>query len=124
MTLQVITANRLIDGAVVYFTADEEWSTWIADASVLVDEQSAEASLALARASVADNVVVDPYLIDVMQEAATIKPIRYREAIRAKGPSTHPQDDRIHPEQDPVERIPFGAVAAGTGVAMAFLNGV
>ena len=124
MTLQVVTANRLIDGAVVYFTADNDWSPWIADAVVLHDENSAKASLDLGRASVDSNDVVDPYLIDVVQEAATIKPVRYRETIRAKGPSTHPQDDRVHPEQSPAEHIPMGAVAAGTGVAMAFLNGV
>lgn len=124
MTLQVVTANRLIDGIVVYFTADDGWSPWISDARILDDEQTAEAALALARAAVGRNHVVDPYLIDVTQEAATIKPVRYRETIRAKGPTTHPQEDREYQTTPPAEQIPAGAVAAGTAVAMAFLNGV
>lgn len=124
MTLQVVTANRLIDGIVVYLTADESWSPWISDARVLADEQTADAVLALGKAAVVRNEVVDPYLIDVTQEAATIRPVRYREAIRAKGPSTHPQEERMPHAAPPAEQIPVGAVAAGTAVAMAFLNGV
>lgn len=124
MTLQIATANRLIDGAVVYFTADDTWSTWIADALTINDAQAADAVLALGQASVDRNEVIDPYLIDVVQEAATIKPVRYREIIRAKGPSTHPQESRLPRDQMPLEQIPVAAVAAGSSVDMAFLNGV
>ena len=119
MTVQIVTANRLIDGAVVYFTADGIWSPWIAEARAMDSEQTANAVLALGYASVGRNEVIDPYLIGVVQEAATIKPVRYRETIRAKGPSTHPREARVSAEQ-----LPMSAVAAGTAVAMALLNGV
>ncbi|NQV43907.1 MAG: DUF2849 domain-containing protein [Rhodospirillales bacterium] len=119
MTLQIVTANRLIDGAVVYFTTDDTWSPWIADARTLDNGPSADTTLTLAHASAGRNEVVDPYLIDVAQEAQTIKPVRYRETIRAKGPSTHP-----HLSCPAGEQMPSGAVAAGTADTMAFLNGV
>ena len=119
MTLQIATANRLIDGTVVYLTAGNSWSPWIAESRIVSDEADAEAVLAHGHAAVARNEIVDPYLIDVVQEAATIKPIRYREIIRAKGPSTQPQEARLS-----TGPMPVGAVAAGATVAMAFLNGV
>jgi hypothetical protein len=124
MALQIVTANRLIDGSVVYFTLEGTWSPWIAEARAMNREQTANAVLALGFASVGRNEVIDPYLIDVVQEAATIKPVRYREAIRAKGPSTHPQAVRMSRYQVPTGKISVTTVAAGNLVTMAFLNDV
>ena len=42
---QIITANRLKDGAVVYFTAGKSWSENFADGAVWTDQESAEAAL-------------------------------------------------------------------------------
>jgi hypothetical protein len=39
---------------------------------------------------VAARVVVGPYLIDVAVEGGTIRPLHYREMIRARGPSVRP----------------------------------
>ncbi len=116
MTLHIATANRLRDGAVVYFTAESGWSHWIADARVSNDEQSAQALLDQTSASVDGNEVVEPYLIEVLAEARSFKPVRYREIIRAKGPSSHPQYGR-----DTID----AATASHAGpVAMAHLNGI
>ena len=119
MTTQIVTANRLIDGIVVYFTSDETWSQWIADAHVCADESGAEASLSLALACVAQNEVVDAYLIEVVAEASTIKPVRYRETIRAKGPTVSTSIPKT-----PVGGSNVGAVAASGAAALAFSNGI
>ncbi|MBT4891215.1 MAG: DUF2849 domain-containing protein [Rhodospirillales bacterium] len=111
MTTQIVTANRLIDGLVVYFTSDDTWSQWIADAHISIEESKAQASLSLALASVAHSEVVDAYLIDVVTEASTIKPVRYRETIRAKGPSVSTS----------LPHIPAGRSNVDSS---AFLNGV
>lgn len=87
MTPQVITANRLHDGRVVYLTAANHWSTAIADARICEDEAGAQAVTAIAAASIAARQVVDPYLIPVIQGDDGITPTRYREVIRAFGPS-------------------------------------
>lgn len=123
MTLQIVTANRLIDGVVVYLNAGDIWSPWIADARTLDNEESADTALTQAHASVGRNEVVDPYLIDVVQEAQTIKPTRYRETIRAKGPSIQAHASSLSSAL-PGKQVSSGAVAAGTTTTMAFLNGV
>ncbi|MEQ8666254.1 MAG: DUF2849 domain-containing protein [Rhodospirillales bacterium] len=94
MTQQVVTANRLTDGAVVYFTVDGQWSIWLSEAGIAESETEGEALLASAQEAVDANVVVEPYLIEVRSEGSTIKPVRYREAIRSKGPTTHPHHGR------------------------------
>jgi len=91
---KVITANRLKDGAVVYFTADGHWSTWLSEAGIADTDEQNNSLLAAAQANKTDVPVIEPYSIDVRTEGATIKPVRYREAIRAKGPTTHPQHGR------------------------------
>ena len=117
MTTQIVTANRLIDGIVVYFTSDETWSQWIADAQICADESEAEASLSLALASVARNEVVDAYLIEVAAEASTIKPVRYRETIRAKGPTVSTSIPKVPAGSN------LGAATASGTAALAFSNG-
>lgn len=93
-TQHVITANRLHDGAVVYFTAEGQWSIWLSEAAIARSEQEDEALLANAQAGDADDQVIEPYSIEVRAEGSTVKPVRYREAIRAKGPTTHPHHSR------------------------------
>ena len=90
----VITANRLDDGSVVYFTNDGQWSIWLSEAGIADGDTQADTFLAAAVSGDADAVVIEPYSIEVRTEGATIKPVRYREAIRAKGPTTHPHHAR------------------------------
>lgn len=89
---QVVTANRLGDGVVVFFDCDGGWSEQIARARVVAN---ADGATLLAEAEAAAAEVVAPYLIDI--EAGAVGgetppvPLRYRERIRAFGPSIHPQ---------------------------------
>ena len=88
MTQQVVTANRLGDGLVVYLTADGGWSEALAAAAIVGDEQASAALLAEGEAAAAAQRVVEPYLIDVVPATGGFVPARYRELIRATGPST------------------------------------
>jgi hypothetical protein len=49
---------------------------------------------AIAEKAVADRIVVAPYLIDVKIEGDHVTPTRYREVLRALGPSSHPEFGR------------------------------
>jgi len=88
MALQILTANRLIDGDVVYWHAGA-WVEALGEADVLAHEAEAAAALDAANASVAGNLVVKPYLFDVRKENDAIIPVKEREIIRAMGPSVH-----------------------------------
>ena len=87
MPEQVISANRLVDGLVVYLTAEGRWSECINDAQVAGDEATGDALLAQAQGDVRARLVVDPYLIDVGLDGSEVRPTRFRELIRAKGPT-------------------------------------
>jgi hypothetical protein len=84
---QVVTANRLDDGDVVYLTSDGQWSALLSDACLAGDKQKTDALLEIGRQSVAAQVVIEPYAIDVIAEEGTVRASRYREHIRASGPT-------------------------------------
>ena len=90
MTQQVISANRLSDGIVVYLAADNSWSELISGSVIALDETAADALLQEAKQAEANRVVVDPYLIDVAEVDGEVRPVKYREFIRATGPSVRP----------------------------------
>jgi hypothetical protein len=79
---QKLTANRLIDGVVLYWRGSS-WVETFAEADVFAEPQTADAALAAAKDFVARNVVVNPYLFEVKDG----RPVREREIIRAAGPS-------------------------------------
>ena len=87
MPAQIVTANRLRDGAVVYLSQDGEWSKRIDGAAVAEIEADAAALLAAAEGAVAAQQVVGPYLIAVLRAEGRVEPARYRERLRAEGPS-------------------------------------
>jgi Protein of unknown function (DUF2849) len=90
MPPQMLTANRLNDGAVVFLAHDGRWAPRIGEARVIIDE--GEATMLLQAAESAKTAVVAPYLIEVAEQADGWIPVRYRERIRAEGPSiaAHP----------------------------------
>jgi hypothetical protein len=92
-SIQVITANRLLDGRVVFLTPSGTWDHDVAVATVYADPIAAEAGIAAAQKSAAAGEVVDPYAIAVSAEAGHIVPTVLRERIRAEGP-TIPSDFR------------------------------
>jgi hypothetical protein len=91
MALQIITANTLAVGDVTYLTKDGGWSGWVDDARIAETEAEGAEMLELGKKGVADGLVVDAYLIDITLEDGKIKPVRWREQIRANGPPVHPQ---------------------------------
>ncbi len=90
VALQVVTANRIGDGTVVYLTKGGGWSEWVTDGQVSRSDEERDTLMAVAQATAEIPEVVEPYVIDVVEEAAVIRPVRYREAIRAQGPTIHP----------------------------------
>ena len=80
----VVTANRTWDGAVVYRTAEQGWSTALPDAVIVSSSEEARALLA---ESVADDVgAVGAYIAPVeIKDSGEIKPGNLRERIRSKG---------------------------------------
>ena len=87
-TDEILTANRLRDGEVVYWSRGR-WVTALDQAEVFGDEAAAKAALKAADASVQDRTVVNPYLFDVRVEDGVLRPVKEREIIRAAGPTVH-----------------------------------
>jgi len=83
---QMLTANRLRDGDVVYWRAGG-WVEAFEQGDVFAAEADAEAALRAAGKSVAENIVVNPYLFDVRAEEDGFQPVKEREIIRAAGPT-------------------------------------
>ena len=83
----VITANRLADGVVVFQSADGSWSEDFKRAAVLADAQATAAALARAKEDEANNLVVDAYATPVVERNGHFAPKALREAIRATGPT-------------------------------------
>ena len=83
---QMLTANRLVDGDVLYWKGGQ-WVLALAEGEVFADPKDAEAALAAAQKSVTGNVVVAPYLFDVKLSGDVFKPVKEREIIRAAGPT-------------------------------------
>jgi hypothetical protein len=84
---EVITANRLTDGVVVFQTADGGWTEDFNRAVALADPQLTAGALKRAKQDEASNVVVDPYAIEVEERNGHLAPKALREAIRAAGPT-------------------------------------
>jgi len=100
MTLQVITANGLADGLVVYQTMDDSWCSLIQDAEVIDGDGDMQNRLARAKVAEDNQVVVGVYEIEVMEGEGCIRPVRLRERIRAFGPTSHPEFGRGAPPEE------------------------
>ncbi|MBT3359028.1 MAG: DUF2849 domain-containing protein [Rhodospirillales bacterium] len=87
--VQALTANRLNDGLVVFFTKGGHWSRRINDAALLAVEASQAVLDSAGEYAVSTNHVVAPYLIDVETGGGDINPTRFRERIRAFGPTVN-----------------------------------
>jgi len=87
MAQQMITANRLSDGAVVFLASGGRWVERFAEGRLANNEAEAAALQQIAEAAVTCAEIVAPYLIDVAEQDGRLQPSRYRERIRAEGPS-------------------------------------
>ncbi len=84
---EVITANRLADGVVVFQTAEADWTDDFGRAQVWPDAAASKAALARAAEDADRNLVVDPYAVAVETRNGMVVPKALREAIRAAGPT-------------------------------------
>lgn len=86
--MKALTGNRLGDGETVFWRKGQ-WVERFIDAELFGDDQAAETAEAKAKSEL--TIVVDPYLIDVVESEGLWAPLSFRERIRALGPSNHPQ---------------------------------
>lgn len=86
---QILTANRLREGAVIYWHAGA-WVESLPEADIFTDAATAAEALAAAEADVRDRLVVNPYLFAVKTDSGPVRPVEEREIIRAAGPTVRP----------------------------------
>jgi len=89
MSAQILTANILRTGLVVFLAQDHSWSEKVDEAAVANTEEDAKALEAKGVEDKIANLIVDPYLVDVIVEDGKIKATHIRERIRTLGPSVH-----------------------------------
>ena len=88
-TGKVLSANRLLDGEVVFLDRNGVWSPRIDDALVAV--KAGEATLkALGERAVKARIVTALEIIDVEAKDGAVRPLHIRERIRALGPTVRP----------------------------------
>ena len=88
-TPKVVTANDLLEGDVIYMSANGDWVRALEDAKLYVEESEANEALANAHKQV--DKLVGAYLADAQMDAkGDPEPVHFREAFRATGPSNHP----------------------------------
>jgi hypothetical protein len=85
---QVLTANGLKTGPVVYLDADFNWTTLFVNALRTEDPDIIDKMQSFGEKAEANNIVLGVYFIDI--SPATGLPSRYREKFRANGPSYDP----------------------------------
>jgi hypothetical protein len=84
---QVISANTLASGLVVFYGAGGSWVEDIARANIYQDKAGAEAGLVAAKLDEAQARVVDVFLVDLKDGAEGRSALTLRDAIRAYGPT-------------------------------------
>ena len=95
---KVVTANDLIDGDVVYLSAEDHWARCHEDAELLRDATHAAKRLNFAEAQYTQ--VVGAYLADAIAGAHGPVPVHFRETFRARGPS-----NLFHGKQSEYENV-------------------
>ena len=91
---QVVTANRLKEGVIVYMTKDGNVTGWTEniDYAYIAGEDEIDGLLLKAKEYETDNTVVGSYAIEI---AGSKVPLTARERIRAAGPSIRYGDDAV-----------------------------
>ena len=108
---QAVTANNLVDGSVVFLRPDGAWSRRLADAAIADSDAASERLMQAALGAVADNDVVDPYLIALMHQDGALRAAHIREHLRTLGPSV------LYQLAEPEHRAPSDKDAAARAAA-------
>lgn len=88
MTIQIITANNLRDGEVVYLAAGSKWTENLTDALGVETPDALESMLATAAKAEENRKVVGVYAIPVTRDGDSLAPQSVKERIRSLGPTT------------------------------------
>ena len=110
--MRALTANRLIDGEVVFWSRGR-WVERFGEAELFHETAAAEAAEGQAKSQ--PTVVVEPYLIEVAQTAEGAAPTAYRERLRALGPTNTPHHGKQAKGGHDVEVIAHASGAARSG---------
>ncbi|MEM9795430.1 MAG: DUF2849 domain-containing protein [Pseudomonadota bacterium] len=86
-TPKVVTANDLLDGDVVYLSADDQWVRDLRRAELIEDE--AHSQIRLLDAESQPDVVVGAYLADATGGPDGPEAVHFRETFRANGPTNY-----------------------------------
>ena len=86
-TNKVLTANRLIEGDVVYLGTNGDWVLDHDRAQILKEEEFAIKQLALANKD--SGFLVSPYLANAEIRDGVPTPIHFRDSFRANGPTNY-----------------------------------
>lgn len=88
----VVTANRLLDGIVVYLAVDGSWTEDIAHARIANTEEETKALEAEAAEAIKARKVVAVYPMEVALHNGAVDPLSVRERIRASHRTTLTED--------------------------------
>ena len=89
---QVVSANDLLDGDVVYLTRNGTWTRSLADAVIAEDKAAANDLLAVANDQ--PGRVVGPTLVGIERRETGVEPAHIRERLRDSGPSIFSTQER------------------------------
>ncbi|SLN57625.1 hypothetical protein AQS8620_02562 [Aquimixticola soesokkakensis] len=92
---KVVTANALLEGDVIYLTADGMWVRDMSAAALFTDEEAANAALASVKG---DNQLVGPYLFDAKAGENGPEAVHFREDFRRTGPSNYFHGKQADPQ--------------------------
>jgi hypothetical protein len=87
-TKAILTANDVRNGDIVFWTAEQSWSTSIDDAAISYGKDETDQLTQAGEKAEAANTVVGAYLIALRPEDTTARvPVKMREVRRLAGPS-------------------------------------
>lgn len=92
---EIVTANRLADGLVIYLTNDGGWSDDIAQARIAQTSDETKALLDEAEKSIRDRTVTAVYEMKVAVNDGVPGPVSVREKIRALHETTLTKDGYV-----------------------------
>jgi Protein of unknown function (DUF2849) len=87
---QVLTANRLTDGDVVFLNRAGDWSLSIDEAALAQEPDAIKALEARGREAEAANLVTGSYLFEAERREGRVLAVHIRERIRTLGPTVRP----------------------------------
>ncbi len=86
---QLLTANLLSDGMVVFLGKGGSWASSLEGAQLAHSDDDIARLEAQGDQAAQANLIVDPYLIEVEEIGAAFSPVEFRERMRARGPGVN-----------------------------------